>query len=535
MRNYIPGGTVPGRIGILVFFLVILGPLLALVVDLGQAVLAGNTDWLVLAIPKGRRLWLLAQSVGLAAGVSAGGIILGILSGSFLWRWRTGISTYLRWFVLLLVAVPPHVHALAWISVLSKANSSFLIPLGFREIPLHGWLISWWVQLMALAPISVGLTLVGLELVERSLIEAGRLLRPDIENLKKIIGPLAMPAILASGGFVFLLSLTDYSVPSLFQANVYSLEIFARFSAESEPASAFLLALPLLVITVSVVIVSQAVLRNAALKPIWRIRAWSVAPEWPGWFIWLQRLAVAILALQVLVPLISLTMSVGTWGNLVGSASLARREIAFTLWTSTATALVSIPLAFAVAKKMVRPDLEGKLCWLLVTSPLAVPAPLIGIGLIAIWNRPLFSGVYGSDVMPVLATLVRFTPFAAIIILAQFRRIDPLLIDATRVFQTNLFKTWYQVRLPMLAPGLLAAAFVVFALSAGELGATLMVAPPGQATLIMKIYNYLHYGASESVAGLCLLMTLATLMAGILAVLAMNGWSSLFPRVGSRR
>ncbi len=172
------------------------------------------------------------------------------------------------------------------------------------------------------------------------------------------------------------------------------------------------------------------------------------------------------------------------------------------------TALLSLALGFSAAQALIKPGKYAKGWWLLVIAPLAVPAPLIGIGLIALWNRPVLGAVYGTALMPVLAWLARFTPLAALVFAAQLRRLDPLLIDAARLFQTSRSKTWLQIYLPMLAPGLLAAGFIVFALCAGELGATLIVAPPGRATLIMRIYNYLHYGASEIVAGLCLFMTL---------------------------
>jgi iron(III) transport system permease protein len=127
--------------------------------------------------------------------------------------------------------------------------------------------------------------------------------------------------------------------------------------------------------------------------------------------------------------------------------------------------------------------------------------------------------------MPVLAALARFTPLACIVLLAQLRRIDPALIDAARILQTSAAQTWVQIRLPLLAPGLLAAASIASVLSASELGATLIVAPPGQATLTMRIYNFLHYGASDTVAGLCLMMTVAALFSGILAMLVLAGWS----------
>ena len=85
------------------------------------------------------------------------------------------------------------------------------------------------------------------------------------------------------------------------------------------------------------------------------------------------------------------------------------------------------------------------------------------------------------------------------------------------------------VRLPLMIPGLMAAAFITFALSIGELGATLITIPPGQGTLTLKIYNYLHYGASEQVAGLCLMMVASTMLAGFLAVIMLRVWSRLMP------
>ena len=514
---------------LLIFFLLVFSPLLALVVNLIGSLFAGHSDWLGLMIPTGRRFDLFIRSMALAGGVAISGMILGILGAIFLWRWRTGIGAYLRWSVLLLIVVPPYVHALAWISAISGINS-LLNATGFPNIPFQGWLGSWWIQLMALVPIPIGLTLIALESVAPDLIEAARMTRSDIHNLFKVILPLAKPLILAGGGFVFLLSFTDYSIPSLFHLNVYSLESFAEFSASSEPSRAFLSAVPLLLIAVLVLSASQGALRDAALKPTKQIHPRTTSPVWPAWFVTLQGLGIGLLIAQIFIPLFVLTITVGTWDNMVGAATSARSEILFTVWISVITAMLCLPMGLAAASKLVKRDNDTKIWWLLVTIPLAIPAPLIGIGLITIWNRPFLGAAYGSNLMPILASLARFTPLAAIVLLAQLRRIDPLLIDAARVFHTRQSKTWMQIHLPILAPGILAAGFIAFALCSGELGATLIVAPPGQATLTMRIYNYLHYGASETVAGLCLMMILVALISGVLAVAVVRrGWR-LFPK-----
>ena len=88
-----------------------------------------------------------------------------------------------------------------------------------------------------------------------------------------------------------------------------------------------------------------------------------------------------------------------------------------------------------------------------------------------------------------------------------------------------MVQDWLRVRLPLLTPGLLAALCVAFALTLGELGATLIVAPPGQQTLTMRIYNYLHYGASDTVAGLCLAMAAGTVVAAAAGAALLAAWS----------
>jgi hypothetical protein len=38
----------------------------------------------------------------------------------------------------------------------------------------------------------------------------------------------------------------------------------------------------------------------------------------------------------------------------------------------------------------------------------------------------------------------------------------------------------------------------------------------------MRIYNYLHFGSSADVAGLCLMMTILTLASGFIAILVFS-------------
>ena len=516
------------RLGLLIFIIVVLGPLLALLAETIPALAEGNSSWLLLALPSGRRLSLLANSVGLACSVAAGDIGLGVLGGLVLWRWDKGRLSRLRWLVLIAAPVPAYIQALAWTSVAGSLNS-----FGLNLLPSQGFAAAWWIELMAYAPLSVGLTLLGLKSLEPAFVDSARVVRSDFTALRNIILPLAAPAILAGGGVLFILSLLDYSVPSLVNFNVYSLEIFAEYSSSNEPVRAFLLSLPVMAVAVTVLVLVLSALRNAASSPSWHATVWKTGPVFPSWLKAAQWLGIGFLSLQFVVPVI-LVFETASLSNLTSNILSARNEIWYSLWLDTAVSLICIPLALATARLLVKSTRRSTALWITVAAPLAIPPALTGIGLISIWNRPMAVDVYGSALMPVLAGAARFAPLAVIIMVAQFRSIDPQLIEAARVFQKNSWQTLRYVWLPMFIPGLTAAFGVVFALTLGELGATLLVAPPGHSTLTIRIYNLLHYGASGTVAGLCLVMLAAVVLAAAGAAAAMSRWSNLNQPAGER-
>ena len=161
--------------------------------------------------------------------------------------------------------------------------------------------------------------------------------------------------------------------------------------------------------------------------------------------------------------------------------------------------------------------------------PLAIPPALTGIGLISVWNHPFSSFIYDSNLMPVLAGLARFTPLAVIIILVQMQRTDKSLIEAARIIQKNRLKTILQIKFPLFLPGIIVTAIVLFILTMSELSATLLIIPPGYQTLSIRIFNFLHYGASAAVAGLCLTVVIITLCTGFIALVIYSLWSKILP------
>jgi iron(III) transport system permease protein len=473
-----------------VFFLLITCPLIGLGADLMYAALKGNLDLSTPFLLPSRRLGLLVASIGLAAAVAFSGIVTGVLLVSLLWRATRKILVVVLLAMLALAAIPPYIHALTWSSLLGYMTG--LLP----GVSATGWGISYWVEFMALLPLAMLLSWIAFASVDFHLVEAGRVFRSDMDAFLKILLPLSAPALGAAFGFLFLICCSDYTVPSLFGADVYALDIFAQFSATGSSALAFLYALPLMVVTILVMIACRSGIRTLAQTPDWLSARFGTAPCFPRFFVGLQAIACGIIALQILVLFSGLILTTGTLSTFTRSVAMAQGELTYSLLIAAGVILISLPLALAAAYELRQPGLRGAIVWILVLLPLAIPASLTGIGMIMFWNAPGPSMLYPGLLMPVLVSVARFAPFAAIILFVQLRFIDPILFDAAVVFSRSLLETWVQIRLPLYAPGLLVAAGILAVLTLAELGATLVVAPPGHGTLTMRIYNYLHYGAA---------------------------------------
>jgi len=516
----------PGPLPVLLYGLTVLGPVLALIAGLLLGDGPPPATWPELVLPTGRRLALWLRSIGLATSVAVCGLTVGTLVALRLRR-HTRWAGW-PWLFAMLAALPPMTHALAWSWVLARTNL-FLRGAGMQALPTSGWLIAGWVQFTWLVPLAVAVSLVAVDAVPTDLLEAAHLLHGSVHPLMRVLLPLAGPLLLAGGGVLFLLSLLDYGIPSIFQVNVLALDVFADFSVHGQADRALLVSVPLLAATVGAITLSQGRLRDAAMAPPVHGRKAVTTERWPRWLVALSTGAVAIVMPAVLGPIVSLAAQVGSWQQLSAVLDGGRGEIVYSFGVSLAAALLSLPLAAIAAQRIVGGTPLGRAWWLAVTLPMALPGPLVGIGLIRLWNSPViaFTSVYGSRWMPVLAALARYVPLGALVMTAALRRTDPSLIDAARVLQASRRRRLVLVHLPMLAPGLLAAGAVVFCLTLGELSATLLVAAPGHPTLSMRIYNYLHYGASDTVAGLTLAMTALVLTLGAITVLVQTLWARL--------
>ena len=468
---------------------------------LGDAVfrLPWEPGLIELAFPVGRRLSLLFNSLSLAASVSLTVGIIGVLAGCKLVYEQASVWRWIKWGFLLTAPVPPYIHALVWSSTVGSLN--ILLKQYGASLPAYGFFMSYLVDTMAYLPLGVGLAMVGYMLVETPAVEAARLFKEDFRVFMEVVLPLASPMILAAVGFVFILVVTDYSVPTLYSYNVYSLEVFSEFSASNNPAHSVWLSIPIVVITVAVLVYSLRGLRNTVQSSSVNRNDMEYRWSLPRWFTVIQLLSVSMVFVQVVFLVGGLILETGSFMSLYYAVEAASDDLLVSGLIGLAGAALGTGFGYMLSARLGK----GGLWWVLTAIPLALPSSIVGIGLIDAYTH-WAPWLYGTMAMPIIAVTTRFVAIATIIIYTQSKRVDPLLFEAAELFKKQKHQALLGVKLPLQKYGVAAAAAALLAFSVGELGSTLLVVPPGSETLTIRIFNYLHYGGSEEVAGLCLLI-----------------------------
>ena len=445
-----------------------------------------------------RRLELLLRSLGLSLTVALATTLVGLLAAIAILRHLPRRAAAMQWLLLATIALPPTIPAMAWGQFLA-----FALPTTAAG-SLGNWTQAAIAQAMAALPFATGMALVALRTVDPVLMDAARTLAPPPRVLLLVALPLARPTLMAGMALVFLLSLLDYTIPSIFGANVYAMEIFVAFSAAHSVAEALGLSLPLVACALILVLPLAGLPHRLGQSATGHLPADGDLPL-P------LRLALptaaAVCALATAGPLLSVLPALADPAYLGRTLTASAAETGFTLATSSVASLLALLLALGPALEIARGGRVTRLVWVACLLPFLLPPALTGVGLIALWSPVDAVAIYGSAWMTVGAEAARYAPVAVIVLAAALGRIDTSLVEAALVATTSRLRALLGVILPLALPGLAAALGLCFVLSLGEIGANLLVTPAGAATLTMKTYNYLHYGGSQAAAGLCLLLT----------------------------
>jgi thiamine transport system permease protein len=153
------------------------------------------------------------------------------------------------------------------------------------------------------------------------------------------------------------------------------------------------------------------------------------------------------------------------------------------------TILFSLPLGTLIAYITTRRRFKLHSIFDAVTMlPLGISSIILGLGYIkAYQNFPWH--ITGTWYAIAFAHTIIAYPFVIRATNAVFRKINPSLIMAAQSLGANRWQTFWRVELPLIRSGIIAGATFAFAISIGEINATLMLYNPKLTTLPIAIYR----------------------------------------------
>jgi putative spermidine/putrescine transport system permease protein len=154
----------------------------------------------------------------------------------------------------------------------------------------------------------------------------------------------------------------------------------------------------------------------------------------------------------------------------------------------------------------------------LLLSPLVVPGIVIGTALYLYFveievmtELPLTGSMTGLVVGHVLITI----PWTVRLIAANLVGIDRAIEEAAMNLGADRLRTVLKVTLPVIRPGVVAAALFSFVVSFGNLELSLFLVSPGETTLPIAILQYLEWKIDPTIAAVSLIQ-IAIIMAAML-------------------
>jgi iron(III) transport system permease protein len=408
---------------------------------------------------------------------------------------RTDLPGRRVWAVLTAVplVVPTYVGGFAYVAAFGPRGmlQTLLAPLGVDRLPeiygLPGAVLTLTLFSYPYLLLTVRGALLGMD---PALEEASRSLgaRP-LETFRRVTLPALRPALGAGALLVALYSLSDFGAVSLLRFSSFTRVIYVQYQGAFDRTPAAVLALLLVAFTITLLVVESRFRGRARLHrsgtgrrplPTVALGRW----RWP---------AVGLCALVVFLALVVPVTVLGYWLSRGISAGEPLRLVwgaaRNSVQASAIAALVAAAAALPVAVLSVR-HRSRTTALLERTTYLgyALPGIVVALSLVffgARWAGPL----YQTLAMLVLAYLVLFLPQAVGAIRASVLQVPPSIEEAARGLGRSGPSVLLAVTAPLVRPGVVAGAALVFLTAMKELPATLLLGPTGYPTLATTVWS----------------------------------------------
>ncbi|MFZ5478217.1 MAG: ABC transporter permease [Myxococcota bacterium] len=477
-----------------------------------------------------------ANTLVLCGGTVALALAVGLPLGVALARVR--LPAWLARAVVLPYAVPPYVTTIAWIQLANPSNGLLTrwLPLDVYSLPGMVWVLG-----LHLSPFVSLAVRDALGRLDPALEEAARVAGASRARvLRDVTLPMVAPAVLAAAGFVVSASAASFGVPYLLTAPakdptpVLTTRIYQAL--ELSPATgrplAVTLALGLCVLGLALPAALRALEGRrsyAGAKP-GRVVASASSPVATAG-------VVAFVAIAVVLPLATIvatsfsarfgsfeTLTLASWEAVLG-ADRTRDALFRSLWLAAAAATVAVGagalVAHAAERDATRP---ARALAAVARAPWAIPGTVLALGMLLAFSQEVRL-VVAERVTFVLALadtawllgiayVVKFFALPVDGTRAALRALHPSMEEAARISGAGWGRTLHDVTLPLLAPALGTAWFLVFVPSFCEVTLSVLLRGPRTEVLGTLLF-YLQGYADPQAAAVLAVVVVAVLLAGM--------------------
>lgn len=482
---------------------------------------------------------MIMNTVMLLAGVAIGTLVLGTGLAWLVTAYDFPGRRAFRWLLVLPMAVPTYIMGFVFVAVLDSAGpvQSAARALGWTELSFPevrsgaGAIV---VMTLVLYPYVYLLAKAGFEELSGSMFEAARALGAGrMRRLLKVALPLARPSIAAGVALASMEALADFATVRYFNFPTVSDGVLRVWYGMMDLGAASELAGVLALFTLALLLLERRTRRRRAYHqsrgrfpgiPVTRLSGWGAAGA--------TLVCAATVAAAFGLPATQLlTWGVGelaqaTPGELAVYGELALNSLTLAILAAACAALVA--LVFATLVRL-WPGVFARLATGAMSIGYAMPGAVIGVGVLlplAAFDRSVnhvLESAFGVTLGLVLtgsllglvyAYTARFMAVAHSSIDASMDKIAPNTVLAARSLGAGSLRLGYQIKLPLILPGITAGAVLVFVDVMKELPITVMLRPFGYDTLAIWVWQM----AAESLWASAALPALAIVATGLIPV-----------------
>ncbi|WP_447744643.1 ABC transporter permease [Pseudomonas nicosulfuronedens] len=457
---------------------------------------------------------LLGNTLVLVAGVGAGVTILGVSLA-----WLTSLCEFpgrrwLDWALMLPFAIPAYVLAFVFVGLLDFSGPVqtllrewFGSGLRLPRVRSTGGVIT--VLVLVFYPYVYLLARTAFLAQGRGLMEAARVLGlSPLAAFWRVALPMARPAVGAGLALAIMETLADFGTVSVFNFDTFTTAVYKTWYGFYSLSSATQLA-SLLLLFVMLVLLGERYSRGRSGVPserprgaaLYRLHGWKAfaASTW----------CLLVFACAFVIPVLQLVVWVWQkgrfdlderyWGLILHSLYLggfaAVLTVAVALLLAFARRLSPTPavrsavgianLGYALPGSVLAVAIMLAFSWLDNHAVIPLSSALGGAG------KPLLLGSLGALLV---AYLIRFMAVAYHPLEGALARVRPSLPEASRSLGVGGAGLFFRVYLPLLLPGALSAALLVFVDVLKEMPATLLMRPFGWDTLAVRVFEMTSEG-----------------------------------------